>query len=39
MKKTVWIVLPIVIIAVVLVAVFVGQRNTLSTRVAQGLSR
>ncbi|MBR3739228.1 MAG: hypothetical protein IKN04_02080 [Clostridia bacterium] len=35
MKKSIWIILPIVIIAVVLVAVFVGQRNTLSDQLAQ----
>lgn len=35
MKKSIWIVLPVVIIAVVLVAVFVGQRNSLSDQVAQ----
>ncbi len=35
MKKSIWIILPIVIIAVVLVAVFVGQRNNLSEQVAQ----
>ncbi len=35
MKKSIWIILPIVIIAVVLVAVFVGQRNSLSDQVAQ----
>jgi len=29
-KKTIWFILPILIIAVVLVAVFVGQRNSLS---------
>jgi len=34
-KKTIWVVLPIVIIAVVLVAVFVSQRNSLSDQVAQ----
>ena len=35
MKKSIWIVLPVVIIAVVLVAVFVGQRNSLSDQVTQ----
>ena len=35
MKKSIWIVLPIIIIAIVLVAVFAGQRNTLSTQIAQ----
>ena len=35
MKKSIWIILPIVIVAIVLVAVFVGQRNTLSDQVAQ----
>ncbi len=35
MKKSIWIVLPVVIIAVVLVAVFVGQRNSLSDQLAQ----
>lgn len=35
MKKSIWIVLPIIIIAVVLVAVFAGQRNTLSDQIAQ----
>ena len=30
MKKSIWIILPIVIIAVVLVAVFAGQRNSLN---------
>ena len=28
MKKAIWIILPIVIVAIVLVAVFVSQRNT-----------
>lgn len=35
MKKSIWIVLPIIIIAIVLVAVFAGQRNTLSAQIAQ----
>ena len=35
MKKAVWIVLPIVIIAVVVVAVFAGQSNSLSDQIAQ----
>ncbi len=35
MKKSIWIILPIVIVAVVLVAVFVGQRNSLSDQLAQ----
>ncbi len=35
MKKSIWIVLPIIIIAVVLVAVFAGQRNTLSAQIEQ----
>ena len=35
MKKSIWIVLPIIIIAVVLVAVFAGQRNSLSDQIAQ----
>ena len=35
MKKSIWIILPIVIIAIVLVAVFVGQRNSLSDQLAQ----
>lgn len=35
MKKSIWIVLPVVIIAVVLVAVFVGQRNSLSDQLTQ----
>ena len=35
MKKALWIVLPIVIIAVVVVAVFAGQSNSLSNQIAQ----
>ena len=35
MKKSIWIILPVVIIAVVLVAVFLGQRNSLSDQLAQ----
>ena len=35
MKKSIWIILPIVIIAVVLIAVFIGQRNSLSDQVTQ----
>lgn len=35
MKKSIWIVLPIIIIAIVLVAVFAGQRNSLSAQIAQ----
>ena len=35
MKKSIWIVLPVVIIAIVVVAVFVGQRNSLSDQLAQ----
>ncbi len=35
MKKSIWFILPVVIIAVVLIAVFVGQRNSLSDQVAQ----
>ena len=32
MKKTIWLILPVVIIAVVLVAMYAGQRNSLSDR-------
>lgn len=35
MKKSIWIVLPIVIIAVVVIAVFIGQRNSLYDQVTQ----
>ena len=35
MKKALWIVLPILIIAVVVVAVFAGQSNSLSNQIAQ----
>ena len=35
MKKSIWIVLPIVIIAIVLVTVFVSQRNSLSDQVTK----
>ena len=35
MKKSIWIVLPIIIIAIVLVAVFAGPRNTLSAQIEQ----
>ena len=35
MKKAIWIILPIVIVAIVLVAVFVSQRNALSDQLTQ----